>query len=97
MAFMFLMPGMLFLGINTVAVQFLNSIGYPKVVVIIWGLCSLGNILANLWVIPRYGITGASLVSSVSYFAAFFFVNRVIRNTGLRLEDANTGLTPNAI
>ncbi len=88
-AFILLMPGMLFLGINAVAVQFLNSIGYPKIVVIIWGLCSIGNIGFNLWVIPRYGIAGASLVSSISYFLAFLFINRVIRRTGSQLRAVN--------
>jgi len=90
-AFILLMPGMLFLGINAVAVQFLNSIGYPKIVVIIWGICSIGNIGFNLWVIPRYGIGGASLVSSISYFLAFLFINRVIRRTGSQLRAVNAG------
>jgi O-antigen/teichoic acid export membrane protein len=80
-AFVLLMPGMLFLGVHSVAVQFLNSIGYPISVVIIWGACSVFNIVVNLWAIPRYGIAGASLVSSVSYFLAFFFVVRVIYRT----------------
>lgn len=81
-AFVWLMPGMLFLGINTVAVQFLNSIGYPKSVVIIWGLCTIFNIVLNLWAIPHYGIVGASVVSSISYFLAFFFILQVIRRVG---------------
>ena len=82
LAFVLLMPGMLFLGINAVAVQFLNSIGYPKIVVVIWGLCCLGNIGANIMVIPRYGISGASVVSSVSYFLACFSILCVIIRTG---------------
>ena len=82
LAFILLMPGMLFLGIHTVAVQFLNSIGYPKSVVIIWGLCTFFNIALNLWAIPHHGIAGASVVSSISYFLAFFFVMWVIYRTG---------------
>jgi len=81
-AFVLLMPGMLFLGMNTVAVQFLNSIGYPKSVVIIWGFCTVFNIALNLWAIPHYGIMGASIVSSISYFLAFFFILQVIRQVG---------------
>jgi O-antigen/teichoic acid export membrane protein len=87
LAFVLLMPGMLFLGINTVAVQFLNSIGYPKSVVIIWGLCSIFNICLNLWVIPHYGIAGAAVVSSGSYFMAFFFILMVIRRTGKQFRE----------
>ena len=81
--FLLLMPGMLFLGINTVAVQFLNSIGYPSSVVVIWALCAFLNIGLNLWVIPRYGIVGASVVSSISYFLAFFFILLIIRRTAV--------------
>ena len=81
LSFVLLMPGMLFLGIHMVAVQLLNSIGYPKSVVIIWGLCSLFNVMVNLWAIPHYGIAGASVVSSISYFLAFAFVMWVIYRT----------------
>jgi O-antigen/teichoic acid export membrane protein len=81
-AFILLMPGMFFLGINTVAVQFLNSIGYPSSVVVIWALCAFLNIGLNFWVIPRRGILGASVVSSISYFLAFFLILLVIRRAG---------------
>jgi len=90
LAFVFLMPGMLFLGVNSVAVQFLNSIGYPRSVVVIWGLCSALNICVNIWVIPHHGIVGASVVSSVSYFLAFFFILGVIRRSSLRLRMGNS-------
>jgi O-antigen/teichoic acid export membrane protein len=83
--FVLLMPGMLFLGIHAVSVQFLNSIGYPKSVVIIWGLGSLFNIMVNLWAIPRFGIAGASIVSSISYFLVFAFVTSVIYEKGREL------------
>jgi len=87
-SFVLLMPGMLFLGIHSVSVQFLNSIGYPVSVVIIWGLSSVFNIAVNLWAIPKYGILGASAVSSISYFLAFFFVMAVILRTGRRLSES---------
>jgi O-antigen/teichoic acid export membrane protein len=91
-AFVLLMPGMLFLGVHSVAVQFLNSIGYPRSVVIIWGACSIFNIVANLWAIPHYGIAGASLVSSISYFLAFFFVLWVIYRTAQALPAPEASL-----
>jgi len=90
LAFVFLMPGMLFLGVNCVAVQFLNSVGYPKSVVIIWGLCSVFNICVNLWAIPHHGIVGASIVSSISYFLAFVFILEVIRRTSTQLRMRNS-------
>jgi O-antigen/teichoic acid export membrane protein len=79
-AFVWLLPGMFFLGIHAVSVQFLNSIGYPVIVVWIWGGCALLNIFLNLWVIPIYGIQGASIVSSISYFLAFLAIVAVIYN-----------------
>jgi len=66
-AFIWLMPGIFFLSIETVIVQFLNSIGFPKTVVIAWALCCGANIGLNLWAIPAYGIMGASVVSSICY------------------------------
>ncbi len=77
---------MLFLGIHAVSVQFLNSIGYPIIVVVIWGVGSLFNIVVNLWAIPRYGIAGASVVSSISYFLVFLFVLGVIYREGRNLQ-----------
>ncbi|MFI5305042.1 MAG: flippase [Nitrospiria bacterium] len=64
-AFVFLLPGMVFIGTQTVLVQFLNSIGFPKAIVYVWGSCLLLNIGLNLWMIPRYSIAGASMVSSI--------------------------------
>lgn len=80
-AFVWLMPGIVFLGIQVVAVQFLNSTGFPTVVVIIWGVATLLNIGLNLVAIPRYGIIGASVVSSLSYFVVFVLILLVIRRT----------------
>ena len=78
LAFILLLPGIFFLGMHSVIVQLLNGIGYPKSVVFIWGGCALLNISVNLFVIPRYGIAGASVTSSISYFLAFAFVAGVI-------------------
>ena len=77
-AFIWLMPGIFFLSIQVVAVQFLNSIGFPKVVVLVWGFSCLLNIVLNLWAIPKYGIIGASIVSSFSYLIVFIFVMLII-------------------
>lgn len=72
--FLWLLPGIFFLGVETVAVQFLNSIGFPKVIVVVWSLTCFLNIGLNMWVIPEYGITGASIVSSLSYFVVCAFI-----------------------
>ena len=66
-AFVWLLPGIFFLGIETVLVQFLNSMGFPKIVIGGWVICFVANIALNLWAIPAYGIVGASVVSSICY------------------------------
>jgi O-antigen/teichoic acid export membrane protein len=77
-AFASLMPGVLFLGIQVVAVQFLNSLGFPKEVVVVWA-CALGlNILLNFHMIPAYGIVGASVTASLTYFIVFLGILVII-------------------
>lgn len=88
-AFVWLLPGIFSLGIETVAVQFLNSMGYPPIVVWIWGVSVAINILGNLWAIPHLGIAGASLMSSVSYTLTMFGILAVIRGTQRRLAAAD--------
>ena len=85
-AFFWLSPGILFLGVETVAVQFVNSIGFPITVVMVWILASLLNVGLNMWAIPVYGIVGASMVSSLSYFVLFVLVIWVSRFTRLKHE-----------
>jgi O-antigen/teichoic acid export membrane protein len=78
-AFLWLLPGVFFLGVQTVIVQFLNSIGFPITVVGVWVITALLNIGLNILVIPVYGIVGASMVSSLSYLVAFALVLWVCR------------------
>jgi len=76
--FAWLMPGTYFLGIETVMVQLLNSEGFPPIIVAAWIADTIVNVAANFWAIPRYGITGASAVSSVCYFLIFLIVSAVV-------------------
>ena len=77
-AYLWLMPGMLFLGIEVVAVQFLNSIGCPIAVVWIWFGCALVKVIANFRVIPIYGVSGASVVASCVYLVALVLIASVV-------------------
>jgi len=74
-AFLLLAPGVLFLGLETVLVQYLNSRGFPISVVIMWVATTIFNIAVNLWAIPTYGINGAAGVSSISYLFALLGVS----------------------
>jgi O-antigen/teichoic acid export membrane protein len=76
--FVWLMPGTYFLGIETVMVQLLNSEGFPPIIVVAWIVSTLINVALNFWAIPHYGITGASIVSSVCYFLMFVVVSAVV-------------------
>jgi len=76
--FAWLMPGTYFLGIETVMVQLLNSEGFPRIIVGAWIVDTIVNVAVNFWAIPRYGITGASAVSSVCYFLIFLIVSAVV-------------------
>ncbi len=80
-SFLWLLPGVFFLGVQTVLVQFLNSLGFPKVILWGWGAVTLLNIGMNLWFIPQWGIIGASFSSSICYFLIFCFVLLTIRRT----------------
>jgi len=78
--FAWLMPGTYFLGIETVMVQLLNSEGFPPIIVAAWIADTVINVALNFWAIPRYGITGASVVSSICYFLMFLIVSAVVWN-----------------
>ena len=77
--FVWLLPGIYFLGIEVVMVQLLNSEGFPKIIVIAWLADTIVNVGLNLWAIPLYGITGASVVSSICYFLIFVIIFAVTR------------------
>jgi O-antigen/teichoic acid export membrane protein len=84
-AFVWLAPGILTLGAEIVIVQFLNSVGLPVSVVAVWIVSTMANILGNLWAIPRFGIVGASAVSSISYSLTFALIVMLIVRTRSRL------------
>jgi O-antigen/teichoic acid export membrane protein len=78
--FIWLMPGTFLLGVETVIVQYLNSLGFPRVIAYSWLLVTASNIGINLWAIPAYGIVGAAVVSTISYALIFVLVLTVIYN-----------------
>jgi len=86
--FAWLMPGTYFLGIETVMVQLLNSEGFPPIIVVAWIVDTMINVALNFWAIPRYGITGASIVSSVCYFVMFVIVSAVVWKRNYKKQPA---------
>jgi len=76
--FIWLMPGSFLLGIETVIVQYLNSLGFPRIIAYAWLLVTALNVGINLWAIPAYGINGAAIVSTICYSLVFVLVLAVI-------------------
>lgn len=65
--FIYLLPGFVFLSMNTVIMNFFSSIGAPSMVIFGPLLGFLGNISGNMVLVPRFGIEGAAISSSLSY------------------------------
>jgi O-antigen/teichoic acid export membrane protein len=80
-AFLWLIPGVFAMGIETALVQFLNSLGYPITIVWIWFSATVLNVLLNLWMIPAFGIAGASIASTICYSLVFLAVLVVVRRS----------------
>ena len=84
-SFRILLPGIWFLSIETLLVQYLNGLGMP--IVILWGwVGALGvNVAVNTVVIPRMGIDGAAWASTLAYaLMAFLVAGLVVRDRRAR-------------
>jgi len=62
-----LLAGIIFASIGKVAPSYYVSIGKPKVPLILAFCVFSVNLLANLLLIPKYGILGAAIASTISY------------------------------
>jgi O-antigen/teichoic acid export membrane protein len=80
-AFLWLIPGIFALGIENALVQFLNSLGYPVALVWIWLVATCLNVLMNWWMIPAFGIAGASAASTICYSLVLLAVLGMIRRS----------------
>jgi O-antigen/teichoic acid export membrane protein len=72
--FLWLLPGVYFLGLSCVSVQFITSIGYKLSVSAVWFLALVLNLSGNFYAIHRYGFVGASIMSSICYGLVFIFI-----------------------
>jgi O-antigen/teichoic acid export membrane protein len=87
-ALLLLLPGSFALSVELVLMNHLAGEGSPPIVYLgpLAGL--VVNFGANMWVIPRYGINGAAVTSSVGYMVVLLLVGReYLRLTGSRLRD----------
>lgn len=75
-AFIWLMPAILLLSLNTIMMNFFASIGMPSIVVYSPGTAALLNIVLNIYLIPVRGCVGAAWSSIAAYgmMLAFSFL-----------------------
>lgn len=87
-----LLPGVVLLGGAKVLTNEIAGRGYPHYNSVMSGLALILTIVFDLLLIPRHGVLGASLASSISYIAIFFisigFYKTVSRKT--------TGVSPSS-
>lgn len=66
-AFLWLLPGVVLLGINGVLMNYFAAEGMPPVAVWAPAAASLVNVACNFWLLPTVGIVGASISSTIAY------------------------------
>jgi len=71
---LWLLPGVFFLSLATIYNNDLAGRGLPPIVFIAPGVGFILNFSLNLLFIPRHGITGAAITSSISYFVMFIIL-----------------------
>ncbi len=79
-----LLPGVYLLGMETVQVQYFNSLGLPFAIPVFWLVTMLVNVTLDLIFIPRYGAYAAAVVSSISYALMFALVAAYFRTKTLK-------------
>ncbi len=72
--------GVLFYSIAKINFSVLAASGHPGKVTKILGTASVINIIANLILIPRFGLIGAALGTSISYIVCLIMSDISIRN-----------------
>ncbi len=85
--FLVLVPGTIALSVSKVVSGYVSGLGRPLPVGMIAVVALVANVLLNLVLIPRYGITGAALSSLISYSAHALMMSWVAsRLAGTRMR-----------
>jgi O-antigen/teichoic acid export membrane protein len=69
-----LLPGIFFMGVESVLVQHFTGTGLPAIIPVFWIITLAFNIGLNLLVVPTFGARGAAASSTLSYALIFFLV-----------------------
>lgn len=88
LAFAVLLPGVVVLSVGKIVSSYISGKGRPELGVLPAVLTVVSNTLLNLVLIPRLGIVGASLASTISYtLSAALLVVYFLRLSDARLTD----------
>jgi len=77
-AFQVMIPGLLFLGIESIAVLYLSSIGLPITLLVAWGSTLAIKICLNLYLVQKMGMLGGSLSTSIAFTLISILVLMII-------------------
>src|SRR5687767_12851559 len=69
-----LLPGIFFIGLESVLVQHFTGTGLPAIIPVFWIITPAFNIGLNLLMVPAFGARGAAVTSTLSYALIFFLV-----------------------
>jgi O-antigen/teichoic acid export membrane protein len=69
-----LLPGVFFIGLQSVLVQHFNAMGLPKAVPVFWVITLVTNLIMVFLAVPRYGARGAAWASTISYSLISFLM-----------------------
>lgn len=69
--FLYLLPGIYAFGLAMVITNDFSARGYPWFQTLVWIPALVINIVGNFYLIPIYGITGAAISSSLTYWFVF--------------------------
>lgn len=79
-----LLPGMVALGLVTVLGQIFIGLGMPAKLTAATGTACLCTVILDLLLIPRFGVVGASIASTISYtISAGYLMAAYLRHSGL--------------
>ncbi|HEV8137033.1 MAG TPA: flippase [Pyrinomonadaceae bacterium] len=83
-----LLPGVFFIGLQSVLVQHFNAMGLPKAVPVFWVVTLVINLMMVFLMVPRYGARGAAWASTISYsLISFLMIGYFLVNTRRSLSE----------
>jgi O-antigen/teichoic acid export membrane protein len=83
-----LLPGVFFIGLQSVLVQHFNAMGLPKAVPVFWVVTLVINLIMVFLMVPRYGARGAAWASTISYsLISFLMIGYFLVNTRRSLSE----------